>query len=176
MGNWGRICFSHYLTRTLFQSLKLMQGKCTRHFNPLEDYRFSTTGSAGLKCCNNGRKLFDHFSILKLYENWNFWNFLNILSFWKFGNVMKFFYFLLFWKFESFWNFWNIEIFWKFWTLNFIIFLNFLGNLHSFWRKPQWTGPLWLLPVHYGFCRSIMALKAIMDRKSILEQNNVLAV
>ena len=27
MGNWRRICFSHYLTRTLFQNLKLMRGK-----------------------------------------------------------------------------------------------------------------------------------------------------
>ena len=31
------------------------------------------------------------------------------------------------------------------------------------------TGPLWLY-------RSIMSLKAIIDRQSILEQNNVLAV
>jgi hypothetical protein len=28
--------------------------------------------------------------------------------------------------------------------------ISILGNLHSFWRRPQWTGPLWLLPVHYG--------------------------
>jgi hypothetical protein len=30
-------------------------GKGARHFNPLEDYDFSTTGSAGLKRRNNGR-------------------------------------------------------------------------------------------------------------------------
>jgi hypothetical protein len=45
MGNWRRICFSHYLTWTLFQNpiqLLIWQhaGKGTRHFNPLEDYRF----------------------------------------------------------------------------------------------------------------------------------------
>ena len=50
MGNWRRICFSHYLTRTLFQNpladlYTILLTTCgerheTRHFNPLEDYRF----------------------------------------------------------------------------------------------------------------------------------------
>jgi hypothetical protein len=54
MGNWGRICFSHYLTRTLFQNtskLPIWQhaGKGTRHFNPLEDYRFFHHWFSGVK-------------------------------------------------------------------------------------------------------------------------------
>ena len=45
MGNRRRICFSQYLTGTLFQNLKLITD-------------FYTTGSAGLKRRNNGRKVF----------------------------------------------------------------------------------------------------------------------
>jgi hypothetical protein len=52
--NWRRICFSHYLTRTLFQNpskLPIWQhaGKGTRHFNPLEDYRFFHHWFSGVK-------------------------------------------------------------------------------------------------------------------------------
>ena len=61
MGNWRRICFSHYLTRTLFQNLKLMHLKLirgkARDILILERViDFSTTGSAGLRRHNNGRK------------------------------------------------------------------------------------------------------------------------
>jgi hypothetical protein len=68
--NWRRICFSHYLTGTLFQkqSNESNAGKGTRHFNTLEIADFSTTGSAGLKRRNNGRNyyltLYVHASIV----------------------------------------------------------------------------------------------------------------
>ena len=44
-GQLKEICFSHYLTRTLFRNLIQLPiwqhaGEGTRHFNPLEDYRF----------------------------------------------------------------------------------------------------------------------------------------
>ena len=64
----------------------------------------------------------------------------------------NFWIFEIFRNFEIFWNFWNIEFFFllilEFW--NFMKILKFLGNLHSFWRRPKWTGLLWLLPVQYG--------------------------
>ena len=49
----------------------------------------------------------------------------------------------------------NVELFFLIFILileflNFMKFLTFLSNLHSFWRRPEWTGLLWLLPVHYG--------------------------
>jgi hypothetical protein len=54
MGNWRRICFSHYLTRTLFQNPSILPisqhaGKGTRHFNTLEDYRFFHHWFSGVK-------------------------------------------------------------------------------------------------------------------------------
>jgi hypothetical protein len=54
MGNWMRICFSHYLTRTFFQNpiqlpIWLHAGKGMRHFNHLEDYRFFHHWFSGVK-------------------------------------------------------------------------------------------------------------------------------
>ena len=54
MGNWRRIWFSHYLTRTLFpnpSTLLIWQhaGQGTRHFNHLEDYKFFHHWFSGVK-------------------------------------------------------------------------------------------------------------------------------
>jgi hypothetical protein len=46
--------------------------------------------------------------------------------------------------------------------LEFLNFMKFLGNLHFFFKKAIMD-------------QSIMALKAIIDRQNILEQNNVFA-
>ena len=73
--------------------------------------------------------------ILKFYENWNFLNFLKILSFWIFLKSYEIFEsFEILWKFwifkkifEILWNFWNFEIKKKNFNLNFSFFLwNFL--------------------------------------------------
>ena len=58
MDNRRRICFSHYLTRNLFQNpsnyrFDNMRGKARDILIQITD--FSTTGSAGLKRRNNGR-------------------------------------------------------------------------------------------------------------------------
>ena len=54
MSNWRRLCFSHYLTLTLFQKPsnepnEPNAGKGTRHFNPLEDYRIFHHWFSGVK-------------------------------------------------------------------------------------------------------------------------------
>ena len=60
MGNWRRMCFSHYLTRTLFQNpladrFGNMRGKAQDILILKRITDFSTTGSAGSKRRNNGR-------------------------------------------------------------------------------------------------------------------------
>ena len=40
-------------------AFEINAGKGTIHFNPLEDYRISTTGLAGLKRRNNGEKCYN---------------------------------------------------------------------------------------------------------------------
>jgi hypothetical protein len=47
---------TNFISNFEINAFEINAGKGTRHFNPLEDYRFSTTGSAGLKLRDNGRK------------------------------------------------------------------------------------------------------------------------
>ena len=47
---------TNFISKFEINAFEINMEKGTRHFNRLEDYRFSTTGSAGLKRRNNGRK------------------------------------------------------------------------------------------------------------------------
>jgi hypothetical protein len=40
---------TNFISKFEINAFEINAGKGTRHFNSLEDYRFSTTGSAGLK-------------------------------------------------------------------------------------------------------------------------------
>jgi len=44
-----------FISKFEINAFEINAGKGTRHFNPLEDYRFFHPGSAGLKHRNNGR-------------------------------------------------------------------------------------------------------------------------
>jgi hypothetical protein len=109
MGNRRRICFSHYLTRTLFQNpiqLSTWQhaGKDTRHFNPLEDYRFFHHYIIGCNCFIIFQYYYLNIKILKFDEN-----------------------FEIFESFKILWQFWILRNFWYF-------FCNLIGRLEMKYR------------------------------------------
>ena len=48
---------TNFISKFEINALAINAGKGTRHFNPVEDRIFSTTGSVGLKRSNNGGKI-----------------------------------------------------------------------------------------------------------------------